>query len=477
MSECYDTYFINARRAFKIAKQNNQVSLYNGYGTQICYYYGTKLQKDLPNLIHLPIDTIKHFFQNNNLRKPEYIDFIDSEYTDQDNLQEKVKDIMAKIFEELNHEEEKINTQLLEKLQRLKKIPIKEKLTFIIIVSRTLHENYTFARKLLKSIKSFNHKAVLLTEEGNRKSLIYHIQTKHVYEKIVEIKPNSIILINDLKTNFLPDSISQISIVKGFISILNKITEKDIRKNDIILTSNFFVQKKLLKNNIKSRYIPPINQNKITIKQKTEHLLIHESYFDLSQEYLVLKPMIKRLETYAKKNTLTIKYIQKEMKKTAYPNTDDYELMVFIYSQLLTQITLKNIDSKNLNIKLLGYNWEKYEHCQIKQINPTSSKIKDMYQTSKYILHISHSIIDNRLLKILASGAIPVIYDNRYQDNYYNKTFDNYCLFFKTEQELNEILNKKLIPKKININRLLSYYNFNSLAMDICNSIHDRNKN
>ena len=142
----------------------------------------------------------------------------------------------------------------------------------------------------------------------------------------------------------------------------------------------------------------------------------------------------------------------------------------------MQKIVLK-LKNKNLNVKLLGSNWEKYNLSQIKQIKPTLSKIKSMYQNSKYILHLSSSIIDSRLFKILASDAIPVIYDTRYEDNYYNKFFDDYCLFFKNKKELNEILKKELVPKKNNINELLSYYSFKDLALDICSQIHNRNKN
>ncbi len=479
MSEYYDTYFINSKRALKTAKQNNQVKVYNGQGTQICYYYGTKLKKEFPNLIHLPIDTIKKFFQKSNLRKPEYIDFIDSDYLDQDEAQENVKEIIAKIFDELTQEEKKINAKLLKKLQNLTPVQKKEKLTFAIIVSKTLKENYKFAKNLSKSLKKLNHNAILLSEEGDMKPLIYSIRTKNIYERILEIRPNSVVFINDLKTNFLPKSISQISILNSFISVLEKLNQNDIRKNDIILTSNYFIQKKLSKTNIKSEYIPPIYQkNQIKSKKlisKKEHLLIHANYVNLSQSYLILKPMIEKLEIYVKTNTLTMKHIQKELRKTKYPYEDDYELMLFIYNQLLTQVTLKNLDLKNLNIKLIGYNWEKYNLSKIKPIKPTLSKIKSMYQSSKYVLHLSSSIVDDRLLMILAAGSIPIVYDTRYKDNYYNKIFDDYCLFFKNEEELNEILKRNLVPKSNNAQNLLSYNNYYNLAVDICEKTHDRN--
>ena len=65
MSEYYDTYFINPKLALKVAKQQNKVKLYNGFGTQLCYYSGNKIKDTPRNMIQMPIEDIKVFFNNN----------------------------------------------------------------------------------------------------------------------------------------------------------------------------------------------------------------------------------------------------------------------------------------------------------------------------------------------------------------------------------------------------------------------------
>ena len=51
-----DTYFFNAQEALKVASQQNRSE--NGTALQVCYYEGDKIDSDLVNLVHLPVDNL-----------------------------------------------------------------------------------------------------------------------------------------------------------------------------------------------------------------------------------------------------------------------------------------------------------------------------------------------------------------------------------------------------------------------------------
>lgn len=469
MSTFYDTYFINPKRALKFAKQKNKVKLYNGFGTQICYYSGEKVDNTPENMIYLAMEDIKSFFLNKNYRLPEYIDFNNSIYKDNDEMQVTYKNVILNIFKEMAESEQRANEQLLIKIKDININLNKNNINFMIIVSRSLTYDYFYSKKLSKSLKKLGHDVHILTEYGSKKVLIDHLKTSFVLKNILKIKPDVAILINDHKTSIFPDNTYQISILNNFTLLLNSIHRNDIRARDIILTENYSVEKFLNKKEIQTQYIPPTVTIKISKQlqaKKNNTFCIFSSYFDLD-DYIVFKEMVKKLFIKINTEVLNINKIKKHLNQTNYTNKNDNEMMIFLLNNIILQSCIKWIDSDTTKVNLIGKNWNR---CKSVPQNVTIKDEVDSIEVDKkikYMLHISPNIINTNLLEILKRNTIPIVYDLRKEDKRYDSVFDDYCLFFKNKEELNYILNHQIEPQKKDVKKLLTNYSFDSLSKNI----------
>ena len=469
MSEYYDTFFLNSKRALKIAKQKNNVKLYNGWGTQVCYYSGETIESSLENLICLPIDNVKEFFFNNSYRLPEYIDFNKSSYDNEEELQINYKNIFLSIFKEMRDDENIRNDKLLNEIKKQTTPPIiNNKLVFVIIVSRTLEYNYYYSKQLKKSLTKRGHTVTILAEDGSKKILTNQLKTNYIFSELLRIKPNVVFFINDFKPEIFSENNIQISLFNGFITLLNTISSKKVRKNDIILSQNNYVNTVLKNRNIQSDYlIPAIKTKKNQKVLERKYLLsISNNYFDLSS-YIVFQKMIKKLFKKVVTEIISIELIKKYVDETNYENKNDYEIILYLHKNILFQSIIKGINPTLSAINLIGLNWTKKlvgnDNITLKK----SKKTLNLYKQSKYVLHISANIIDVNLLEILNSRAIPIVYDLREYDTNYNPYFDDYCLFFKNKEELNIILENQIKPRKEDTKELFEIYSFNNLSKTI----------
>ena len=470
MSEYYDTYFINTKRAMKIAKQKNNVSLYNGHGTQICYYSGEEIKNTPSNMIYLPLDDVKSFFYKTDYRLPEFIDFIGSVYEDLETDQNNFKDMILNIFNEIEETQAKDNEELFKQVKRDKNEPIDfNHIKFIIIVSKTLYYDYYFAKKMKSSLESLGHNVNILAEKGSSKKIINTLKTNYIYNNILNIKPDVVIFINDFKPELITEEKYQISIINGFIPLLKDIKNKTLREKDIICTQNYYVSDLLKKDNIKNEIIEHASDFKSKTNNsepKEDILLICNNYQDL-KGYLILKKMTKKLFKSINKTPLTIKMIKTEMSKTDYKNENDSEMLIYLQKNIVLQSCLKWLEHDGIQTKLVGHNWKEFKKLPKEIKIPKKQSVKKAYKKAKYILHIAPSIIDVNLLDILKNGAIPIIYDLRDSLESYDKRFDDFCLFYKNKQELNHILQNRIEPKERNAMPILKEYSFDHLSKDI----------
>ena len=390
MSEYYDTYFINPKLALKVAKQQNKVKLYNGMGTQLCYYSGKEIKNTPENMIQMPIENMKVFFNNNSYRLPEYIDFNKSAYANDDDLQVNYKNILLSLFKEIKNAEKEKNEILLEKLKSQNNTIFNKKcINFVIIVSRVLEYDFFYAKQLKKSLKSLGHTITILTESGSKKILLNHLKTNFILEKLHSIKPNVIIFINDYKPDIVPDNTYQISIINGFIPLLTSMKKEDLRKKDILVSQNQYISKLLDDKNISLNMISPVIQCKdkpSQYKTKKNKLIIFGHYFNLN-DYILFQNMTKDFFKKINSETLSMPKILKYLDDNNYDNKNDYEMMLYLQKNIILQSCLQWIDSPNNKIVVFGENWNKFKKLSPNiKIKSLKKPIKE-YQKTEYILH------------------------------------------------------------------------------------------
>jgi len=470
MSEYYDTYFINSKRALKMARENNNVILNNGFGIQLCYYSGEKLESTPKNMLHLSIDNIKEFFSKESYRRPLYIDFIKSDFEDNEELQIEFTKSFLNIFKQLDKEDSQTNRILFDRVKNSKMLNLNpKKINFTIIVSKALKSNFYYAKQLKKSLISQGHTTTILTEKGSKNYLINYLKTKVILKKLLKIKPNVIIFINDYKPTMIPSNVYQVSIIKGYISALETIEKRNVREKDVILSQNQHINALFNQKDISSKYIQPVTSSTskpYDVGSKSTLLTICSNFIDLDN-FIVFEEMFPILFKQTNTKILTIKKLNQSIKNTAYKNKDDYELMSLLQKSIVIQSAISWLSPQKYKIKILGRNWEKYQEASSNIKIKETFNMKKNYAKSKYVLHVSTNIIDENLLEILDSNSIPIVYDLRDEDKNYNKKFDDHCLFFRNRKELNNILKKGLKPNKQNNNNLLQTYSYDKLAKQI----------
>ena len=340
MSEYYDTYFINSKRALKFAKRNNKVILNNGFGIQLCYYSGEKLEGTPENMIHLSIDKIKEIFSKENYRRPLYIDFAKSDFEDNEELQIKFTKSILNIFKHIDKEDNQTNRILFDKFKNSKSVNVNpRKINFTIIVSKALKSNFYYAKQLKISLENQGHTATILTENSSKNYLIHYLKTNVIFKKLLKIKPNVIIFINDYKPTMIPSNVYQVSIIKGYISSLESIEKVNVREKDIILSQNQHINTLFNKKNISSKYIQPAivsNSKPADTDSKSSFLTICSDFIDLDN-FIVFEEMFPKLFKQTNTNILTIEKLNQNIKNTAYKNKDDYELMSLLQKSIIIQ--------------------------------------------------------------------------------------------------------------------------------------------
>ena len=445
MNHYNDTYFFNSKRAKKIAKKRNELN----EGTskiQICF---NSDEKDNKNLINVPIENFKEFFKNNSYRYPTYVDFIDSEYENDEELQSKVIKIFATIFEEINEDDIKIVENLVEKFQNFDISKDTENIRLAFIATKKHNHLFKYLKSLSKALNN-RFKSKFLTEKSKSNMILDEIKTKDVLNFLLDYLPNAIVLYNEFHPQLFHKDIIYIHLVNSF-SVCNKIIEYentiDMKKN-LFFTSSHYYEKVLNQKGINSYILEPIVEDIPRTFKSYENrkidLVICDNYFDLN-EYIVFLKMIKKVNKFLdNKNKLTIAKLISFIEKTTYPNNDDWELNIFMHKHIVLQNILKTI-KLNKTIKIVGNNWKTFGAMNYKIEESFSNKI---YKNSKYVFLISSTIINEDLLNILKFGAIPIIYDLRAEDKYYNNIFDKYCLFIDTVDNIENIINNNIKPNK-----------------------------
>ena len=429
----YDTIFFNKKRAKKIAKQNNPI-IQNSHKIQICYYFGNKQKK---NLIPIQLDNIKKFFISTNYRWPKYCDFNNSEYANNEEIQNNIVKAIAKIFDEITKEQLQKIQQQYQIYQNLKVDKKSKKV--IIFASKNLEVLYDFAKLLQKQYKSKGYQTMFITETSKKNYILDEVQTLNIFKTINQFKPTKMIFINDFKPQLHHKFIK----IDYYIDSFKKSYEISEYEESFNMTNvNFYVTSYYHylilkeKNIIAKKFIIP-NFTKFKSKRKTIDLFISELIFIEDNIFLTLQDMKAQVKKHLQNGKLLdMNTIQQLItQQTLYTDSQDWELNLYLIKTFVLNHIIKYLKT-NKKVLLFGKNKK-----ELKTKFKMTNKYKKTIQKSKYVLYIHNPIITPKLDAILQSGAIPIVYDLRDDDKFYDHKYDDKIIFFKNVDQLNQILN------------------------------------
>jgi len=130
----------------------------------------------------------------------------------------------------------------------------------------------------------------------------------------------------------------------------------------------------------------------------------------------------------------------------------------------------------NYSIEIYGKGWDIYEEVKpfYKGVVEYGKDLADIYNSATYAF-APHSlyILQQRTLESSACGSIPIVYDIRgiTQETHYDEAVE----YFKTQQDLIDILNQKEIPKK-DFTRLLKENSYSTFVKKMVDIIKDEVK-
>ncbi len=457
-----DTYFLNSATALKEAKQQNRVMCTITIdGLQICYYNGKKIKDSPKNFISVPLDKMDEYFSKTKNRFPQIINF------DNTNYKEEEKESLRKYITDMSNKALIIRNEL--RIKYMRKIKLLQpdfkdkKLRVFVPACRETVVMQHVSADLASTFKSKGYEVKFFIQKNDMQGCDSLSALKALYK----FNPHITITINHLSNSYLNPNIFNVIWFQDLMPILTNEETIHTRKRDIFfsyqtLFDEMLIKKGIHKKNIHRQFITTADSTvfyedkKIKRKNKIVFVGSHYSLKDSStlssflfhheEIYFDLIKIIEKGKDLSRENIFKV-FAKHKQRIHSHPG-----FFNFIQQAMLRNISVNWMCSnKNTSVDLYGYHWKE---LNIESINKafkgsaTKQEVLHIYNSAKYVLLASGQVINTqRLAEVIMCGAIPVIYDSRSITDE-EDTWDDKCLYFKTEKDLHAILKNNIVPKK-----------------------------
>ncbi|WP_229427588.1 glycosyltransferase family protein [Methylomonas fluvii] len=447
----FDTYFIDPLQALNVAKQANRISCGHPTidGLQVCYYRGELPASDLPNLIHLELPDYEEFFIRSRLRIPENIDIPDG-------LEEEVKAAIgqdiATAGESIKRKRMWLIQQLLNKAKALPPRRVGNRPPRIFIPTSRLTTVMQYSSQgLAKAFAALGWEVLFYIQDNDMEGS----NMVDMLEQYIDFDPHACLYVNSLNNSFMHDDIVNIVWWQDLMPQLKDSQPLKWRARDF----NFSISP-LFDRYLEQRQAASVQRLHFVIDDVVFHagnnqaradkiVFIGSSYLpviniEYSQHRQALDSLISAMESGAC-------FDEASVQKIAEANGLSYE---FVFWKLLHYV-IRDYSVKwlcadpGLPVEVYGRYWDQDAAVApfYRGELPHGDAVAEVYRSARYAL-VCHpfEINSQRLAEAAACGCIPVVYDCR--DVAEPPYWDDYCLFFKTADQLRNILHKRLQPAK-----------------------------
>ncbi len=473
MNEHEDTYFFSRDEALQVATRQNRFD--NDEKLQACYYDGEKIESDLVNLIHLPVDNLVEDLARGRFRLPTKVDLNGLE------LSSRVKiDITTNFNMSLFKVREYRNQYNQGYLKSLKTaiLDFNEPLRFYLSASVTTQVMRYVSKDIANILEEAGHEVMY--------DLYLGIEDVSCLKNINQFNPHVTININHLNNSYLNDECFNFVWFQDPMPVMYNSDKIHLRERDFIfsyttLFTKLLINKGVDKNQIFKQYVFPVDTksffNNENIERSRKIVFVGSFYQPSSYSKHVNKDIDMELRQVLESgNMLSFETLKSIFNKhNVYIDSDEES----VYFNLIQQGYNRNISVEWLcekhEIDLYGYNWEICLNENIRKNFKGSiekAKLNNLYNSAKYVLAASGQVINTQRLGEMAhAGAIPVIYDSRGLTDE-DETWEDECLYFKTKEELEYILDNNIKPKKYMSKRMLEYFTYDNFFKIIFEQIN-----
>ncbi|MFA6196758.1 MAG: hypothetical protein WC656_08955 [Sulfurimonas sp.] len=468
-----DIYFLDSKEALRVASEQNRWGGEVGYNLQACYYDGEKIESDLPNLFHLPIDNLLEGLVYGRDRIPSQINFTGLDISYQVQIQ--ILTHFNMTMEQAREYRTQINSQYISQLKSLK-LDFSEPLRFYLMANSQTTVMQFISKNIADIFKDMGYEVLFDLYRGT--------EDVACFKKIYEFKPHVTININHLNNGFLSEDVFNFIWFQDPMDHLMGNSMMHIRERDYIFSYQTIFTQRLLKKGVDEKKIFkqqvfPINPKEFFLndKVKREDKIIFVGSFYPADYGSYIPDYINNEFILLIEKGLSL---SKERIRSIYNNynlTMPEELNFINYVQ---QSYIRNMSvdwlshNEKEKVEIYGYKWENSNNEQVMSKYKGKVEREDLnalYNSAKYVLAASGQVINTqRLGEIIYSGAIPVIYDSRDISDE-DETWDDECLYFKTKEELDYILNNKIEPKQYRTKKILDYFSYDSFINTILSQI------
>lgn len=445
----FDTYFIDPLLALNVAKQRNRVACGHPTidGLQICYYRGELPVHDLENLIHLELHEFEDFFVRSKLRMPEDIQIPDGLEAD---VQAAVRQDIADAIESIKHRRMALLQQLLNKAKAMRPGPIGERPRIFIPSNRLTTVMQYSSQGMAKAFAELGWEARFYIEASDMEGS----NMVDMLEQYIDFDPHACFYVNCLNNSFMHPDVVNVIWWQDLMPQLKERQPLRWRERDFNFSISPLFDRYLA--DCAAERVERLHfviddeafHNRIAGERAERVVFVGSSYrpaIDIgnARHQQALDALIEVMERGGTFDEATVSGI-------AGAAGLGYE---FVFWKLLHYAVrdhalhwLCEADA-GLPVDVYGRYWDgderiaPYYRGELTHGEP----VAEVYRNARYAL-VCHpfEINSQRLAEVAACGCIPVVYDCR--DVAEPPHWDEYCLFFKTADELRVILSRRLRP-------------------------------
>lgn len=465
-----DTYFFDSREAFLVASKNNKSDI-NGNNLQVCYYHGEKIESNLNNLIHMPMERMLNDLEEGRYRIPSKISFqgVDIDDDSKATVTNKINQILdkARSLRLLK------NNQYFENIKNAK-LDFKQQLRFYM----PAHVNTRVMQYVTKHISE------ALKREGY--DVLYDLQfgmeDSQCLKTISQYNPHVTININHLNNTYLNKECFNFVWFQDTMPALTDDSKLHLRERDFVFHLAKGIGERIKQKSINSNHQSFCINEKIYFDKKNTRkrkiVFIGSSYRDkfLSKfNSNVFKDLVNDMIVLFKKDWIVDDdNIERLSQLYSVSNTDIHEVMGYIYRDVFLLEFVKL--STSFEFELYGYGWEYYNELKpfYKGVLKHGDEIADVYNMATYMLVPGGGyILQQRVLEAVFSGCIPLVFDNRYLSRIEGPFYEEALEYFKTHQDLEAILKKNELLDK-DFSNILEKYKYSTFVNKIIDTIHTK---
>ncbi len=446
-----DTYFVDPLLALNEAKKKKRV--YCGHptidGLQVCYYRGELPAHDIGNLIHIEFSDIIDFFVTSRLRLPGKIE-VPCELEEE--LQAVVKEDFVNALEAIKNKRLAFAQQLISVSKALKPDVVEGEPIRVFIPSCRL-----------TTVMQYSSQGVAKAFEKRGCQVLFYIEANDMetnnfvdmLSRYIDFNPHVTFHVNNLNNIFLHDDVINIVWWQDLMPPLKKHELINWRANDFNFSISSFLDTHLMecgaRDVVRQHFVVDndIFNIKDVVDREEKVVFIGSSYlpavnFTDNQQQQAIAELVEILNQGGSFNKQTITTIAERTHL-------NYE---FVFWKLLHYVvrdySVKWLcQNSNLPVEIYGRYWKQdiliapFYQGELQH----GVEVADVYRSATYAV-VSHpfEINSQRLVEVAACGCIPVVYDCR--DIAETPHWDEFCLFFKTEQDLRNILENRATPVK-----------------------------